>query len=213
MTTLFLICAVVGGVILLVQVGLLLVGFGAEALDLDVPDDVGDLDVDVDIGADGLDGVDAVDDVGEMGHADTVSAFRVLSLRTVVAALTFFGLAGLAAQAGGARTITALAVAVAAGAVAMYAVFWIMRGMRKLQAEGTVRIHRALGRPATVYLRIPGEKAGTGKIQFNLQNRTMEYLAMTPGEALPTGAKVVVTRIITSDTVEVEPAPESERSS
>lgn len=210
MTTLFLVCAVAGGVVLLVQVGLLLVGFGAEGLDVDMPDDIADgLDVDVDID---LDAADAVDDVGEIGHAHTLSAFRVLSLRTVVAALTFFGLGGLAAQAAGAQTIMALAVAVAAGGVAMYAVFWTMQGMKKLQAEGTVRIHRAVGRPATVYLRIPAEKSGTGKIQFNLQNRTMEYLAITPGEELPTGAKVVVTSVITSDTVEVEPSLEPERS-
>jgi len=216
MTTLFLVCAVAGGTILLVQVALLLIGLGGEALDVDMPDDVGDVDLDVDVDVDvDLDAdidVDAADHVGDVGHAETLSMFRVLSFRTVVAALTFFGLAGLAAQAAGARTLTALVVAVLAGATAMYAVFWIMQWMRKLQAEGTVRLRRAVGRPATVYVPIPANKSGTGKIQLSLQNRTMEYLAMTPGDRLSTGAKVVVTSVITPDTVEVQPAPESERS-
>ena len=34
----------------------------------------------------------------------------------------------------------------------------------------------------------------------------MEYLAVTSGEAIPTGATVVVTDVIGSDTVQVEPA-------
>jgi hypothetical protein len=104
-----------------------------------------------------------------------------------------------------------LFMATAAGLGAMCLVYWVMKAMRKLRAEGTVRIHRAVGRPATVYLRIPPHRSGTGKIHLSLQNRTMEYLALTRGEALPTGAKVVVTDIVTSDTVEVESAPESER--
>ena len=73
-----------------------------------------------------------------------------------------------------------------------------------LRAEGTVRIQRALGQQATVYLRIPAQQQGTGKIQINLQNRTVEYLATTTGEAIPSGASVVVTKILGSDTVQVQ---------
>ena len=86
----------------------------------------------------------------------------------------------------------------------MYAVYAMLRGMRSLRAEGTVRIHRAVGQQATVYLRIPAQQKGAGKIQINLQNRTMEYLATTPGDAIPSGATVVVTKILGSDTVEVQ---------
>jgi hypothetical protein len=75
-----------------------------------------------------------------------------------------------------------------------------------LRAEGTARIGRALGSPATVYLRIPANRSGAGKIQLNLQNRTMEYEAVTSGDEIPTGAKVTVVGIVASDTVEVRPA-------
>ena len=85
----------------------------------------------------------------------------------------------------------------------MMSVYWLMRSIKKLQADGSVRIHRAVGRHGTVYLRIPGNKSGTGKIQFNLQNRTMEYLAITAGPDLPTGAKVVVIGIVNPTTLEV----------
>ena len=105
--------------------------------------------------------------------------FQVLSLRTVVAALAFFGLAGLAAQAAECTTFNTLLIAVAAGVGAMYAVYAMLRAMRSLRAEGTVRIQRAVGQQATVYLHIPAQQQGVGKVQINLQNRTMEYLATT----------------------------------
>jgi hypothetical protein len=206
----FLACATVGGTVLAFQVVTMMIGFSAEAGDLDMPDDLdGAFDADVGMDVD----VDVGDSIADAHHPSPMSAFRVLSFRTVVAAMTFFGLTGLAADSAGYETPIVLGVAVAAGVAAMYLVYWMMRGMRKLQAEGTAKIGRTMGRPATVYVPIPADKAGTGKIQINLQNRTMEYLAMTPGDRLATGAKVVVTRVITSDTVEVESAPEPERSS
>ena len=45
---------------------------------------------------------------------------------------------------------------------------------------------------------------------MNLQSRTMEYLAMTSGEKLAPGSKVVVVGLITPTTVEVEPVLEPE---
>jgi hypothetical protein len=237
MTVIFGLCAAIGGTILLCQVILTLVGMAGHAFDVDVSGDVGhdfggDFHGDVgagvhgDVGADfhgdaagGDVHVDAgghfLGDAADAQHAEahpsTVRIFGVLSFRSVVAALTFFGLAGLAAGSATDSTLTVLAVAVAAGVGAMYGVYWLMRGLYQLQAEGTVRIQRSVGRHATVYLKIPGHQSGTGKIQVNLQNRTMQYLAMTPGDELPTGAKVVVVDVITPDTVEVEPVPEPER--
>jgi hypothetical protein len=37
-----------------------------------------------------------------------------------------------------------------------------------------------------------------------LQNRTVEYQAMTAGSELPTGAQVKIVAVVNSDTVEVE---------
>jgi hypothetical protein len=82
----------------------------------------------------------------------------------------------------------------------------IFRAIYRLRADGTVRIDQAVGLPATVYLGIPGEGRGWGKIQLMLQNRTMEYEASTPTQPLPTGTQVVVTRIVGPDRVEVQAA-------
>ena len=217
MFTIFVVCAAVGGTILVCQMLLTVLGFAGDAMDVDVADDVGapgdldlggDVDVgDIDVGTD----IDAdVDAGGEAGHGSSW-LFGVLSFRTLVAAVTFFGLGGWTAVAAGFNPVAQMVIALGAGLAAMYGVYRLMRLFYSLKAEGTVRIGHTVGRHGTVYLRIPGGRSGTGKVQLSVQKRTMEYLAMTPGEALPTGAKVRVVSVVTSDTVEVEPVLEPER--
>ncbi len=193
MSYVFLICATVGGTVMVFQFLLTLIGLGGEAFDLDVDLDAG---ADTDFDAE---------------HVGSSWMFGVLSFRTILAAMAFFGLAGLACNSAEMPLGKTLLVAVAAGTAALFAVYWMMRGMKLLKAEGTVRIQRAVGRHATVYTTIPAEESGSGKIQINLQNRTMEYSALTSGRELSPGTKVVVVDIITSDTVEVEPVLEDER--
>ena len=202
MTIVFAICAALGGTILVVQFVLTLIGFGADSFDIDVPDDASaDFDVDTNLDFD-------ADAPADASHFDSNWFFAVISFRTVVAALAFFGLAGLAAQSAGLATVPTLAIAVGAGLTAMLTVYWIMRGLMSMQAEGTAHIAGAVGRTGTVYTTIPAEAAGAGKIQLNLQGRTMEYLAMTSGKALRPGTKVVVGSVISADTLEVAPALE-----
>ena len=205
MTMVFVVCAALGGSVLVLQFVLTLVGLGGEAFDLDLPDQV-DTDVDLNVDADFDSASDFDSHAGD--HVSSSWMFGVVSFRTVVAALAFFGLAGLAGQSGGLPTTQTLLIAIAAGAAAMYGVYWMMRGLKHLKAEGTARIERAVGRHASVYVTVPAEEAGTGKIQINLQQRTMEYLALTDGEAIKPGTKVVVTDVITSDTVKVHPVLE-----
>jgi len=227
MTSIFVTCAALGGTILICQTLLMLLGIGAESLHGDfgggldhfgagdLHADLGGVDHDAAGHASGHAGTDPQDDDqqgdGHAGsdHHQVARLFGVLSLRTIVAALTFFGLAGLAARSAGASTPTVLLVAVAAGVAALYGVFYLMQTLSSLRHDGNVRIDRAVGRQASVYLKIPGHNAGSGKIQIDLQNRTMEYLAMTGGETIQTGARVVVVGILNPTTVAVEAVAEA----
>jgi hypothetical protein len=235
LTSVFLVCAAVGGTILAIQFLLLLLGLGGDALQIDVPHDVGhgmggdfghdfagDMHGDAaggdgDGGGDGAGHAEATGHAYPTGHAATTSEhgsgwlFGILSFRTLVAAVAFFGLAGMTADSARASTATSLLVALAAGAGAMFGVYGIMRGLYGLRAEGTARVIRAVGSPASVYVRIPAQRGGAGKIQINLQNRTMEYEAVTSGAEIPSGARVVVVDIVAPDTVEVRPISEPER--
>jgi len=183
MDTAFLVCAILGGTVLVLQTAAGFLGFGADH----------DLDSDTDAQFDSDHGAD---------HGN--GFLGLLSVRTVTAALLFFGLGGLTALYYGATEPAAFATAFAAGAAALYAVATIMKSLAGLQADGTVRVERAVGCAGTVYLRVPGGKAGPGKVHLMLQNRTVEYQAVTPGSELPTGTPIKVVAVLGPDTVEVE---------
>lgn len=211
METLFLICALVGGVTLLFQFVVSLIGFGSHELGLDGMDAASSTDA-----AHAMDAAQAVDaghavdatQAGSAHHAmdhDSSSLFKVFTFRSMVAAIAFFGIAGKAASSAGLDPVTSLGVALLAGAGALYAVAWLFQSMQRLAEEGNMHIEYAVGLPGTVYIPIPAGKAGAGKIQLKLQNRIVELRAITSEQdKLPTGASVVVVDVVNANTVEVE---------
>jgi membrane protein implicated in regulation of membrane protease activity len=192
-------CALIAGAIFLVQFAMTIIGFGADDLDF----------VDVDI-ADAAD-LDVGDMQGEVHDHGSTWFFGVISFRTVVAAVMFFGLMGLAVQEGlPGQPMVALLVATCAGAAAMYGVHYLMQLMLRLKHDGTVKIERSVGKRGTVYIPIPGGNSGSGKVQLRMQDRIMEYKAMTGGsERLATGTPVEVVDVINHNTVEVRSVSEA----
>lgn len=205
-------CAAVGGTILVCQFVMTLVGLGHGHGDLgggdvhfDMGHDVGSGDVGSgDAGA----GHDAHGHDGQTDHVSSNWLFGVITFRTVVAALAFFGLAGLAGEQVQWPRSQTLLVAIASGAAAMFVVHWTLQGLHRLQADGTVHIKSAVGRTGSVYLRVPANRTGAGKVTISVQGRSMEFQAMTSQAAIPTGNRVVVTGVLDRETVEVEPMPE-----
>lgn len=193
MDNVYLVCAIAGGTLIGCQFLLTLFGLGGHH-DVGGGHDIGGHDMTHDFGAD-----------HDASHVDSSWFFGMLTFRTLTAAVAFFGLAGLAASRE-LEPLPTLLVAVGAGAVALVIVGWLMRLLTTLNLDGTVRIERAVGTRGTVYLAVPGGKSGVGKVHVSLQNRTMEYKAITSQQQLPTGAKIIVVGIISSDTVEVASA-------
>lgn len=185
-------CASVGGTILAIQFFMMILGLGGDAAGFD-----GDLDV--------SDGVDfSGNSISVVDHGSTF-LFSVISFKTIVAAMTFFGLAGLATSAEGISPLMGFVISLVAGGAAMFIVHGLMQAMYKLNANGAIRIQRSLGQSGTVYIPIPGNHSGEGKIQLRLQNRIVELRAVTShAELLSVGAKVVVSKLVTPLTVQVE---------
>lgn len=207
-TIVYSVCAVLGGTVLACQFVMTLLGLDHADMPDDVPHDFGH-----DFGHDAVHDTAHDGDNGHGDHAHNSSwFFGMLTFRTVVAALTFFGLAGLAGGSAEMPAALTLVIALAAGAAAMFGVHWMMQTLYRLKSDGTVRIDRAVGRQGTVYLRIPAHQSGVGKVHVNVQNRTMEYEAMTSQAELPVGAKIVVVNVAGPDTVQVELVPEPQRS-
>lgn len=174
-------CAAAGGTVLLLQTALMLFGVG---------DGHADVDGHHDLGGDG----DSHD-----------SSFGLFSVRAIASFFTFFGLTGwMGTTKDWDPTVTVL-VAVASGLVLMVLVAWMLRMQLKLQSRGNLEPANALGQSARVYLRIPGNNTGFGKVTVKIQGRSAEFSAFTMGEGLPTGALVKITRMSTPDTFEVTP--------
>ncbi len=186
MKSAFMVCAALGGLVLLVQMVMLVFGHG------------GDTDFDHDAE------VDLDHDDGSLG---------LLSIRAIAGFLAFFGLTGLYGEAEGWNPPLTLGAAVIAGFVTMYGVAWLMKQFKKLSSEGNLDPRNAVGKDALVYLRIPGERSGRGKITVLVQGRSLQFEAITSGSALPTGAPVRVKSLVSDGLFEVVAAGESAASS
>jgi len=97
-----------------------------------------------------------------------------------------------------------LAVLVGVGFVAL--VMWLFKWLYSMQQTGNINVYKsAVGCTGTVYLPIPAERGGEGKVQITIQGAVREYNALTEGEALPTGKPIKVVEVINPGTLLVEP--------
>jgi hypothetical protein len=219
LSTIYLIAAVVGGTVLVCQFVLTFMGLGDDGADAGADGDfAGDASFDGELVGDSVHAGGAYDHHttlahaadGEFQHPDSSWLFGVLSFRTMVAAAAFFGAAGSAARAAGYSQPTSLVIATLVGLGAMYGMYWLMRFISGLTSSGNERIRNALGQRATVYIPIPAARQGAGKVQLSMQNRIVEYQAVTEDEEpLKTGQAVQVVGIVASDMVKVRRAAQT----
>ncbi len=178
MTTLFWTCILLGGGVVVLQLGASLLG-----LDHDAPHDM-------------------------IGHGAASEGLQLLNLRVASAGVAFWGIGGLAATRLGLPAVFALTIATAAASLAAVGVALAMRGMRRLDGDQTLRLHNAVGLSADVYLGIPGHRSGTGKVHMTVQSRVVEFDAMTSEDGIATGTRVLVVDTIAPATVIVVPQPQ-----
>lgn len=183
MSTVFMICAIGGGVILIIQLAVSVFGLDA------------DMDTDLDT---------------DLPTEDSTIFFGILSFKALVAAAAFFGLGGLAGQSAGFGAYASLMAALLPAAVAMIGVAWLMQLLHRLDAKGNVDIRNAVGATGTVYLSIPARREGPGKVTVSVQGRSMEYPAYTAGDAISTGVAVEVIGVTDAGALDVRTAGKEE---
>jgi membrane-bound ClpP family serine protease len=168
--TIYTVCAVAGGTILVLRLVLMLIG-------LDQGDSAGDSALD------------------QSDHgAEHSGAFTFLSLQSIAGFFTMFGLVGLGLLRIQVRDWLSLLGGMAAGTLTAWATGMIFLSMRRLQSEGTLDIRNAMGQVGTVYLTIPAE--GTGVVNVTVQGtlRTMDAVS-EDGTPIATGKIVQVVGI------------------
>jgi hypothetical protein len=208
LSTLFLVAAVCGGTILVCQFALALFGLGHGGADFGHHLG-GDFHGDAHFG-DSVHGHAMGDSHSDANHHSSSSrVFAMVSFRTLVAASAFFGVTGLATLDSGFPATTSFVLAIIAGAVAMYGMYRLLGLIAGMDSSGNEQIGNAIGLSATVYVSIPATRKGAGKVQLSMQNRIVEYQAVTDDlEPLKTGEKVEVVAIKSDDTVEVRRVPQ-----
>lgn len=165
--------------ILLVQIILLIIGFAGDAFG------DGDMDVDADGGTD-LD-------------TDGVGLFTIKGL---VAFFSIGSWTGFAMDTAGCHEALSLGVAVVVGTAALIGVGFLYKALNKLQSNGNLNAHNAIGKTAEVYLTIPANNAGVGKVTLEVQETFVELTARTNGEKpLPTGTMVKVVDVVNGDLI------------
>lgn len=147
-------------------------------------------------------GLDAELDI-DIDDAD--GGFSIFSIKGIISFLMFFGWGGVGALASGFGSPQALMIAFLTGFLAMVAVGYVFGKLLSLQETGTVDIYNAINQKAEVYLTIPGNKEGIGKIHLNLEGKTMEFDAVTTSTSLTTGTLVKVKKIGVDNVMLVEP--------
>ncbi len=181
MSTVFLYCAAIGGTFLVLQFLLLLFGLGG----------------DTDTGS----GHDLGHDVGH----DQGAFLKLFSLQTLTTFATFFGLVGMATENAGWSPLSVTLTAAVAGIGALWVVARLMRGLAALQSDGSVDLQNAVGHSGSVYLRIPPQGHGHGRVMLTVQGRTVECRAVSRALEIPTGAQVRVLEHTEDDVLVVEP--------
>jgi len=204
MFTLYAVLALIGGTLLACQVVMTLVGLGGDFdtdFDADVDVDTPEFDTpDMDVAE--LDAGDA-DHGGHQGHGGHGSFVKSLSLRALTAAATFAGLAGLIGEELQWSPFRTALAALVAGAAALFAVSWVMRQLHQLGEDGTVSPDGAAGAQGTVYVRVPANRSGVGKVLLEYAGRTVEMAATTDGPELPSGTAIIVREVVGTDTADV----------
>lgn len=168
--------------------------------DIDVDVNI-DVDTDVDFGVDADIDTDIDGDVCPSGDTDSVvhvhgnyASLRLFTLQGIVAFLAVFGWVSIAGVSMGMPSVGAVVLGFVAGFFAMYGVAKLVQISSKLSENGTIDFRNAIGETAAVYIPIPPNGEGEGKVTLTLQGRFMECSAVSnEKELLKTGTVVRVT--------------------
>lgn len=157
---------------------------------------------DFDTDVDGLDAPDMSD--GDMdAHG---SGQGLLTFRNFVNFFLGFGWSAILLRESVSSTPLLIILSVIVGVALVTLVMLLFKWLSGMQQAGNINVFKsAVGCEGKVYLSIPGERGGSGKVQITINNSVREYEAVTDGPALATGVSVRVVEVISADTLLVEP--------
>lgn len=156
----------------------------------------GDFDTDVDI------------DIDTPSHDTPGHEFKVISLQTLSAFFMGGGWMGFGAyRLLDLGTFLSCVVAVLSGAAVGWLLVTLLRKLLKFQSSGNISLSDMVGLVGDVYVQIPPEGQGTGRVKIVVEGHQREINAVQHGDTLiPTSTRVKVRRANeAADSIVVEP--------
>jgi hypothetical protein len=140
----------------------------------------------------------------DLDHADSSSAFKVLSVQAVAAFLMGFGWGGLGAYRGwGLPALASVPVGFAIGTGMMWLLGKLLRWIARLQSSGTMDTSAALHEEGIVYTAVPAPGGGRGVVRVVVDDRMRYYQAVSERDPLPSQTRVRVIGINADSSVTV----------
>ncbi len=131
--------------------------------------------------------------------------FSAFSIRSIIAFFTFFGWTGVYLLSQESSVWSTVLISTLSGATAMFVVAYMIYKFAQMEKSGTVDVLNALEQQGEVYLSIPQNHEGKGKIHIVIDGSLHEYDAETKGQSLITGSQVRVVEILENEVLLVEP--------
>lgn len=162
------------------------------------------------IGADsGEGGIDTDVDTGfdsETADAAVEGGTNLYTFRNFVNFFLGFGWSAILLQDSISSIPLLIIISVLVGVALVAIVMYLFKWLSGMQQSGNINIYKAaVGCSGTVYLTIPGERQGEGKVQITINGAVREYNAISDGETLKNGTPIRVVEAIGPETVLVEP--------
>ncbi|MDO5615889.1 MAG: NfeD family protein [Cruoricaptor ignavus] len=145
------------------------------------------------LGSDASDGINADFD----GNFDEAQApFQLFSFRNLINFMLGFGWTGIAFYSSVENHFLLLAIAVFVGLVFVALFFLIIKQILKLTEDNTFNIKSLIGKTGEVYIQIPANMSGLGKVQISANGSNHELSASSKStEIIKSGTLVKVDEI------------------
>ena len=205
--------AIPATLIIVIQTILLMIGIGhggegVEFSDTSGIDGLGDVpdmpaDIPTDMPTHAIDGCEHTA-IGDGSNPADFGTMQLFTLQGIMTFLCVFGWTGIICTSLGLHVAIAIIIALVLGFLAMLGVAKVLQLTRKLTQDGSLDVRRLLGEKGRVYIPIPANESGEGKVTIAAGERFIELSAVTDEqEAIPTGTQVRIIDV-RGDVVAVE---------
>lgn len=155
------------------------------------------------LGVDSTDGLQADFDSNLEGGDTT---FQLFSLRNLINFLLGLSWTGISFYNTIDNAVALIVVSALVGCLFVFLFFIIIKQVQKLEEDNSFKLQNTLNKSAEVYLTIPENKKGKGKIIISINGAFHELEAMTEhSEKLISGSTVKVVKIENNNLIIVQP--------